>query len=70
MDSDVIILCASIPTPKDLLDRADLGPENVRLMSELLPPLTQLSPNAILVMVSNPVDVLTRFAIEFTGFPW
>jgi L-lactate dehydrogenase len=65
-----MILCASIPTPKDLLDRADLGPENVRLMSELLPPLTQLSPNAILVMVSNPVDVLTRFAIEFTGFPW
>ncbi len=39
-------------------------------MSELLPHLAQLSPNAILVMVSNPVDVLTRFAIEFTGVPW
>lgn len=39
-------------------------------MSELLPHLAQLSPNAILVMVSNPVDVLTRFTIEFTGVPW
>ena len=68
--SDVIIICASVQTPKELVDRADLGPENVKLMRELLPPLAKLSPNAILVMVSNPVDVLTRFAMEFTGFPW
>lgn len=68
--SDVIVICASVPTPSELIDRADLGPENVRLMRELLPSLAALSPNAILVMVSNPVDVLTRFAMEFTGFPW
>jgi L-lactate dehydrogenase len=68
--SDVIVICASVPTPSELVDRADLGPGNARLMRELLPPLAKLSPNAILVMVSNPVDVLTRFAMEFTGFPW
>ncbi|MDB6110087.1 MAG: L-lactate/malate dehydrogenase [Pedosphaera sp.] len=67
--SDIIAVCASVPAPTVLVDRAALGPGNVRLMQELLPPLARLSPKAILVMVSNPVDVLTHYAIEFTGFP-
>jgi L-lactate dehydrogenase len=68
-DSDIIVVCASVPTPVDMANRTQLGPGNVRLMRELLPPLAKLSPNAILVMVTNPVDVLTFYAIEFTGFP-
>jgi L-lactate dehydrogenase len=67
--SDIIIICASAPTPPGMNDRAALGPANVKLMRELLPPLAQLSPQAVLVMVSNPVDALTYYAIEFTGFP-
>lgn len=68
-NSDVIVVCASVPSPRDMADRAALGPSNVKLMRELLPPLAKLSPNAILFMVSNPVDVLTYYAIAFTGFP-
>jgi len=67
--SDIIVVSASIPMPENMADRAQLGPGNVRLMRELLPPLAKLSPHAILVMVSNPVDLLTYYAIEFTGFP-
>lgn len=67
--SDIIAMCASIPSPPIMPDRATLGPGNVRLMRELLPPLAKLSPDAVLVMVSNPVDVLTHYAIEFTGYP-
>jgi L-lactate dehydrogenase len=67
--SDILVVCASVPMPKVMADRAMLGPGNVRLMRELLPPLAKRSPNAILVMVTNPVDVLTYCAIEFTGFP-
>jgi L-lactate dehydrogenase len=67
--SDIIAICASIPSPAEMPDRAALGPGNVKLMRELLPPLAKLSPNAVLVMVSNPVDVLTYYAIQFTGFP-
>lgn len=67
--SDILVICASIPTPKDMHDRAGLGPGNVQLMRELLPELAKLSPLAVLVMVSNPVDVLTHYAIELTGFP-
>lgn len=67
--SDILAICASISTPVNMADRASLGPGNVQLMRELLPPLARLSPKAILVMVSNPVDVLTHYAIELTGFP-
>jgi len=67
--SDIIAICASVPIPTDMVDRAILGPGNVKLMQELLPPLAKLSPQAIIVMVSNPVDVLTYYAIKFTGFP-
>jgi L-lactate dehydrogenase len=67
--SDIITVCASAPTPPTMADRATLGPANVKLMRELLPPLAKLSPAAIIVMVSNPVDVLTYYAIQFTGFP-
>ena len=67
--SDIIAVCASIPTPPNMTDRAAQGPDNVKLMRELLPPLAKFSPAAIFVMVSNPVDVLTHYAIEFTGLP-
>lgn len=69
VNSDVIVICASIPTPPGMADRAALGPGNVQLMREILPPLVKYSPNSIVVMVSNPVDTLTYYAIEFTGFP-
>jgi L-lactate dehydrogenase len=69
VNSDVIVICASIPTPPGMADRAALGPGNVQLIREILPPLVKYSPNSIVVMVSNPVDTLTYYAIEFTGFP-
>jgi L-lactate dehydrogenase len=68
-DSDILVFCASIPTPPAMPDRALLGPGNVKLLREILPPLARISPRAILVMVSNPVDVLTYCAAECTGFP-
>lgn len=68
-NSDILVICASIPTPRHMADRAALGPGNVQLMRELLPPLVKNSPRAIVVMVSNPVDALTYYAIEITGFP-
>jgi L-lactate dehydrogenase len=50
-------------------DALDIAHAQSFVMRELLPPLAQLSPTAILVMVSNPVDALTYYAMEFTGFP-
>jgi len=68
-DSDIIALCASVPMPRDMDDRMELAYANVKLLETLLPPLAAASPNAKLLIVSNPVDVLVHFAIRFSGFP-
>lgn len=67
--SDIIVICASVPSPAVLTHRAVLGPGNVRLLRSLLPPLAEGSPDAVLLLVSNPVDVLTHYALEITGWP-
>ena len=68
-DADVIALCASRPLPTGAADRRLLGPENVDLCGELLPQFARVAPQASLVILSNPVDVLTHFAVDHTGFP-
>lgn len=66
--SDIIVMCASGPTPADMTDRLILTRTNVELMQEILPQLAMVSPAAKLIMVSNPVDILSYFAQELTGF--
>ncbi|MEZ5327127.1 MAG: hypothetical protein R3F19_18925 [Verrucomicrobiales bacterium] len=70
-DSDVIAVCASTPMPGkgETIDRQTLGPGNAALLRELLPPLAEASPRAIVLLLTNPVDVLTWLAIGYTGFP-
>lgn len=66
--SDIIAICASAPTPRDMQSRLQLAPANVALLRALLPDLARLSPQCKMVLVSNPVDVLVHFALQITGF--
>jgi len=66
--SEIIVMCASCPTPADMTERLVLTESNVQLMRELLPPLARHSPHAKLVMVSNPVDILCYVALQCTNF--
>lgn len=66
--SDILAICASRPWRDDFADRMDLAVENTRLLEEILPPLAEASPDSRIVMLSNPVDVLTWHAIRITGF--
>jgi len=68
-DSDVVVMCASIPMTRGLTSRNSLAKGNFELMRELLPQIARFAPSAKLLMVSNPVDALTWSAIELTGFP-
>lgn len=64
--SDIIAMCASVPTPRNMNSRLELARGNVQLMKELMPELARLSPDCKVVMVSNPVDVLVHYALEYT----
>jgi L-lactate dehydrogenase len=47
--------------------RLDLAARNAGLLRSLLPAITQVAPEAVLLIVTNPVDVLTQLAIDLTG---
>lgn len=49
--------------------RLNLMQRNLALFRSIIPPLAKYSPDAILLVVSNPVDVLTYVAWKLSGFP-
>ncbi len=67
--SEVVAVCASVPMPSGLRDRNILVRGNAELMRGILPRVAEVAPECVLLMVSNPVDVLTWQALELTGFP-
>ncbi|KAA5543590.1 lactate dehydrogenase [Roseiconus nitratireducens] len=68
-ESDVIVFTASAPYRDPQRPRLDLGAENLPIVQEWIPRLAEVSPDSILVMVSNPVDPLTYAALKLSGFP-
>lgn len=68
VNSDLIILSASVPWQANFSTRFDLAPGNVRLFGEILPKLCALSPDAILIVITNPLDIMTYYAIKISGF--
>ncbi|XP_059657504.1 L-lactate dehydrogenase B-like [Cornus florida] len=49
--------------------RLNLIQRNLSLFSKIIPQLAKHSPDSILLIVSNPVDVLTYVAWKLSGFP-
>jgi len=67
--SDVIIFTPSVSPTKADWKRGDLAAGNLEILQQWLPPLAAASPDAVLIMVTNPVDAMTYLAIRLTGFP-
>ncbi len=65
-NSDIIVFTAGAKQ-KPGQTRMDLAATNVNICRQTLPKLLQLSPAAILLMVSNPVDVLTYAALKISA---
>lgn len=68
-DSDIIALCASVPQQPGTTDRLTMGPDNAALFSELIPPLAAASPDAVFIVLTNPVDVMTYQTLKLSGLP-
>lgn len=67
--SDIIIFTASVLYGDPNRKRSELAAENRAIVEAWIPPLAKVSPEAILLMVSNPVDALTYAAMKLSGFP-
>jgi L-lactate dehydrogenase len=67
-DMDVIILTAGIKRrPGE--SRTDLIKRNIQIFDAITPILTSNNPEAIFIVVSNPVDLLTYHLVKTSGLP-
>lgn len=67
-DSEIIVITAGIAR-KPGMSRDDLLNTNVEIVKQVSEQIRTTSPNAILIVVSNPLDVMSYVAMKVTGFP-
>ncbi|HEY9450863.1 MAG TPA: malate dehydrogenase [Gemmatimonadaceae bacterium] len=67
-DSDIVVVTAGIAR-KPGMSRDDLLNTNAGIVKQVAEQIARTSPNAILVMVSNPLDVMAYVALKVSGFP-
>ena len=67
-DSDIVVITAGIAR-KPGMSRDDLLNTNAGIVKQVSGNIKKTSPNAIIIMVSNPLDVMSWVAKEVTGFP-
>jgi malate dehydrogenase len=66
--SDIAVITAGVPR-KPGMSRDDLISTNAKIVSSVTKSLLQYSPEAIIIVVSNPLDVMTYAAHEVSGHP-
>jgi malate dehydrogenase len=67
-DSNIIIITAGIPR-KPGMSRDDLLGTNAGIMKKVTEQVSKLSPDAVIIIVSNPLDAMCHVAFEASGFP-
>ena len=66
-NSDIVVITAGIPR-KPGMSRDDLLQTNYRIMSDVVGKVAAASPDAILIVSSNPLDVMVQTALKQSKF--
>ncbi len=66
--SDVVVVTAGFPR-KPGMSRDDLLMINAEITREVVTDIREYAPESIIIMVSNPLDVMTYVALKESGFP-
>ena len=67
-NSDIVIITAGIPR-KPGMSRDDLLSTNAGIIRSVTHEVSKLSPNTVIIIVSNPLDAMCHVALETSGFP-
>ncbi len=67
-DSDVVVITSGIPR-KPGMTREELIGTNAGIVKGVVESILKYSPNAIIIIVSNPMDTMTYHALKSTGLP-
>jgi malate dehydrogenase len=66
--SDVVVITAGLPR-KPGMSRMDLLGVNAKIVRQVAENVAKYAPNAVVIVVSNPLDEMTALAQIATGFP-
>jgi malate dehydrogenase len=66
--SDIVVITAGLPR-KPGMTRMDLLTKNAEIVSFAAKKVKELAPKAIIIVVTNPLDVMTYVAWKISGFP-
>ena len=67
-NSDIVILTSGVAR-KPGQSRLELAQTNVNITKAIIPQIVKYAPNAIYIIVSNPVDILTYVFNKVSGLP-
>ncbi|MDD7740499.1 MAG: L-lactate dehydrogenase [Fusicatenibacter sp.] len=67
-DSDIVIITSGIAR-KPGQTRLELTQTNVNILKSITPEIVKAAPNAIYIIVSNPVDIMTYVFTKISGLP-
>ncbi len=66
--SDIVIITSGVAR-RPGQSRLDLAQINVDITKSIIPQITRVAPDAVYIMVSNPVDILTYVFCKCSGLP-
>jgi malate dehydrogenase len=66
-DSDIIVVTAGMAR-KPGMTREELLSKNAAILKDICSGIKTQSPDAIVIIVTNPLDLMTYFALKITGF--
>src|ERR1700742_4925725 len=66
--SDIVVITAGLPR-KPGMSRMDLIETNAKIVRNVVENVTKYAPDAVLIVVSNPLDEMTALAAKASGFP-
>jgi malate dehydrogenase len=67
-DSDIVVVTAGIAR-KPGMSRDDLLATNAKIVTDVCNNIKKFAPNALVIVVSNPLDVMCHVALQALGFP-
>lgn len=67
-DAQIVVIAAG-SAQKEGENRLDLARRNVRIVEDIVPRIMEYNSHPILLMVSNPVDILSYVALRVSGLP-
>jgi malate dehydrogenase len=67
-DSDIVIVTSGLPR-KPGMSREDLLQKNAEIVGGVTEQIVKYAPNSVIILVTNPLDIMTYHAWKVSGFP-